>query len=267
MINLSNWQSVRLWETSVERQLYKSHWLWLHGICIGSLVMAVMWTAAHLQMLAGSESLALRYGATLGIGYFGYLLVLRIWAAMLVKPNSSQSNFQADLPLPGSSTCPHAEGSASELVFQSGGGGNFGGGGASADFSVAANSSEGLGEIANGAFEVAANADEGIVVAVPVLAIFLIGCALLFGVGSLLLLYFGSEALLMVAVELAFAYASARTALSVAREGWLSSAVRLTWKPLMGALFCTVLLGASLDYFFPAAQSLPQAFKMFMVAR
>ena len=90
----------------------------------------------------------------------------------------------------------------------------------------------------------------------------MIGCALVFGAGSLLLLYFGWEALLTVAVELAFSYVSARAAVRVVREGWLSAAVRLTWKPLLGAVFCAVLLGATIDYFMPAARSLPQAIKL-----
>jgi len=113
-----------------------------------------------------------------------------------------------------------------------------------------------LGEAATGALEVAASADEGAIVVVPVVAIFLIGIAVLFGAGSLLLLYFGWEALLTVAVEVAFSYVSARTAIRVVREGRLSAVVRLTWKPLLGAVFCAVLLGATIDYFLPSAHSL-----------
>jgi hypothetical protein len=41
--SLSNWRSVRLWETGVERQLRQGHWLWLHGVCIDSIVLGVMW--------------------------------------------------------------------------------------------------------------------------------------------------------------------------------------------------------------------------------
>ena len=105
----------------------------------------------------------------------------------------------------------------------------------------------------------AASSDEGAIVAVPVVAIFLVGIAVLFGAGSLLLMYFGWEALMAAAVELAFGYVSARTAVRVVREGWLSAVVRLTWKPLLGAVFCAVLLGATIDYFIPSAHSLPQA--------
>ena len=260
--NLSNWRSVRLWENNVERQLRQRHWLWLHGWCIGTLVLVVMWAASHLQMRLGSDSLALRYLVTLGVGYLVYLLVLRSWAGALINRSSSHVDFGGDIPSPGS--WPDISGGALRggHPVQSGGGGDFGGGGASGDFSDAAGTDGAIGELASGALEAAAGADEGAVVVIPVVAIFLIGCALVFGAGSLLLLYFGWEALLTVAVELAFSYVSARTAVRVVREGWLSAAVRLTWKPLLGAVFCAVLLGATIDYFMPAAHSLPQAIKL-----
>jgi hypothetical protein len=97
---------------------------------------------------------------------------------------------------------------------------------------------------------------------IPVVAIFLIGCAVFFGTGSLLLAYLGWETLLAVAVELAFSYASARLAVRVVREGWLSAALRLTWKPLLGAVVCAVLLGTTIDHFVPEAHSLPHAVKL-----
>jgi hypothetical protein len=260
--NLSNWRSVRLWEGDVKSRLRQRHWLGLHGLCIGSLVMAVMWGASQVQMRMGADSLALRYLVTLGIGYLVYLLVLRLWAAALVNRNGGHADFSGDIPSPGSSSGGSGgsgEASGAGHPMQSGGSGDFGGGGATADFSGAADAGSPIGDFAGGAFEAAAGADEGAVVLVPVVAIFLIGCALVFGAGSLLLLYFGWEALLAVAVELAFSYVSARTAVRVVRGGWLSAAVGLTWKPLLGALFCAVLLGATIDYFIPAAHSLPQA--------
>ncbi|MDH6592286.1 hypothetical protein M2165_002175 [Variovorax sp. TBS-050B] len=48
----------------------------------------------------------------------------------------------------------------------------------------------------------------------------------------------------------------------VAREGWLMAAVRLTWKPLLGAVACAVLLGASIDHFMPEVRTLPEAVRM-----
>lgn len=157
-------------------------------------------------------------------------------------------------------------------VFRTGGGGDFAGGGASGDFGAAGDglgeaAGEVLGEAAKGALEVVAGADEGVVVVIPVVAIFLIGLAMLLGAGSLLLLYFGSEALLAVAIELAFGYAAGRTALRVTREGWVSAAIRLTWKPLLGAVACAVLLGATIDHFIPAARSLPHAVRLIAASR
>ncbi|MBA3593410.1 MAG: hypothetical protein M3Q12_11180 [Pseudomonadota bacterium] len=262
MINLSNWRSVRLWESSVERQLRQRHWLGLHGLCIGTIVLGVMWAAAHLQMLMGSDSLALRYAATLGVGYLAYLLVLRTWAAVLVRQRSGDDGWHGDVPLPDIGGSSNSCVAAPDPAMVSGGGGDFGGAGASGDFSEGTEVSGSLGDVASGALEAAGSADEGAVVVVPVVAIFLIGCAVFLGAGCLLLLYFGWEALLTVAVELAFSYVSARTAVRVVREGWLSAAVRLTWKPLMGALFCAVALGAMLDYFVPAAHSLPHAIRL-----
>jgi hypothetical protein len=39
---------------------------------IGLLVLGLMWATAHLQLLMGSESLALRYLVTLGVGYLSF---------------------------------------------------------------------------------------------------------------------------------------------------------------------------------------------------
>jgi hypothetical protein len=129
---------------------------------------------------------------------------------------------------------------------------------------VEAAESGAIGDIAGGAFDAVASADEGAVIVVPVVAIFLIGVALVTGAGALALLYFGWDALLAVAVEVAFSYVSARAAVRVAREGWLAAAVRLTWKPLLGALLCAVLLGALIDRFMPQVHSLPQAVRVLL---
>jgi hypothetical protein len=253
-----NWRSVRFRESELREGLRRRHTLWLHGWCIGLVVLGVMWGTAHLQLVMGSDSLAIRYLITLGVGYLAYLLVLRLWAGWLVDRES-----------PGGDIGDAAEavdlaadlGSNIRLPsIRSGGGGDFGGGGASADFSDAAG--EGIGELASGAIEAAAGSDEGAVVVVPVVAVFLIGLAVLFGAGSLLLLYFGAEALLSVAVELAFGYVTARTAVKVAREGWMQAVARLTWKPLLGALACAVVLGGAIDYFIPQAKSLPHAIQL-----
>lgn len=234
---LSNWRSVRLWETQVERDLHRNYHLRTHGLLIGSFTLLLMWLVSYLQMHAGVDSLALRYFVTLGVGYLGYLLVLRWWAAMLVRQNKQ---LNLDVPDPGIGDWPSGQSAMAHL------------------------DAGGVGDLAGGALEAAAGADEGAVIVVPVVAIFLIGVAIVFGAGALALLYFGSEALLAVAIEVAFSYVSARAAVRVAREGWLTAAVRLTWKPLLGALFCAVVLGAVLDRFMPQVNSLPEAVRVLL---
>ncbi|MBX3654943.1 MAG: hypothetical protein KIS62_16110 [Ramlibacter sp.] len=258
-----NWRSVRFRERELREDLGKRHTLWLHGGCIGFIVLGVMWAAAHLQFVMGSDSLAIRYLVTLGVGYMAYLLVLRLWAAWLLRDNPADVADVADVAdalEAGVDLSTNVIGRVRLPSIRSGGGGDYGGGGASADFSDAAG--EGIGNLASGAIEVAAGSDEGAVVVVPVVAVFLVGLAVLFGMGSLMLLYFGTEALLAVAVELAFTYVAARTVVKVARGGWMQTVARLTWKPLLGALACAVLLGGTIDYFIPQAKSLPQAIRL-----
>jgi len=40
--------------------------------------------------------------------------------------------------------------------------------------------------------------------------------------------------------------------------------VRLTWKPLLGAVVCAVILGAVLDRFMPQVNSLPEAVRVLL---
>jgi len=63
-------------------------------------------------------------------------------------------------------------------------------------------------------------------------------------------------------VELSFSLAAANAAGRLAREGWFSAALRLTWKPLLGAVLAAVLLGATVDYFVPQAHSLPDVLSL-----
>lgn len=224
----------------------------LHGLCIGSFTMVLMWATSHLQMVMGVDSLALRYLVTLGVGYGAYLWVLRLWAARLVGDRSEGSQWDGSVDLP--DVWPSGgSGGGSGAPLPRTGGGDFGGAGANGDFG------DGLGDVAGGALEAAGSADEGAVVLVPLVAVFLIGVLLLGGAGALAMLYFGWDVLLAVAVELAFSVVTARAAVGMERGGWLGAAVRLTWKPLLGALVCAVALGATIDHFLPGVQSLPQA--------
>lgn len=262
MSHLPDWRVARTWELQLARDLRNRHALWLHGFWIGLITLAITWGVSALQMRMGFESLALRYLVSLGTGYLAYLLVLRVWAAILIRRADPQAPEVPNVDGLGSNSGSGGQSAPRAPSMESGGGGDFGGGGASGDFAVdVPGAVDGVGEMAGGAIEAAAGSDEAAIVVVPLVAVFLMGCAVFFGAGSLLLLYFGWEVLLAVAVELAFSYATASAAVRATREGWASAAVRRTWKPLAGALVCAVMLGAAIDQFFPTANSLPQAVK------
>jgi len=258
---------VRAPQRALAASLTRRHHLRLHGWIIGSFMLALMWSVSRLLMALGVQSLALRYLATLGVGYLAYLLVLRLWAGWLVR-RPAQDGRGGDGGVGGDLPPLGGRGGGEGGSWGSGGGGRFAGGGASGHFdSVAAADGAGLlegglGDAASGALDAAASADEGAVVVVPVLAIFMLGAALLAGAGALAWLYFSSEVLLAVAVELAFSVAAARAVMGAERAGWLGAAVRLTWKPLLAATVCAALLGAALQHFVPGAQSLPHAVRL-----
>ena len=258
----SSFRSIRAERAALTRHLRSRHTLWLHGWLMGVVTLAVTWAGSALLRHAGVEALALRYALALGVGYLAYLLLLRLWAGLLVREE------ERDVPDPGDLLdLPWPDGGHGGI---GGGGGDFGGGGADALFDAPVQAlTEGagdaagsvLGDVASGALDAAGAADEGAIVVIPVLAVFAAVLAAALGAGALLLLYFGSETLLVAAVELAFAYTAARTAVRMEREGWLLAAIRLSWKPLLGALISAVVLGALIDHFVPQADTLAEALR------
>lgn len=264
----SNWRSVRMQPRHhLADSLQQRYSLRLHGFLIGGFTLLIMWCTSHVQMLLGMETLALRYFITLSVGYIGYLLVLRMWAARLVQREDDGSDG-------GAGDAVEAAGDVADMALDAvswrGGsgqgmpmprsGGSIHTGSGSGDFgSALSDAGSGLGDLASGAADAVSGADEGAVVVIPIVAIFLIGSAIVFGAGALAMLFFGWDVLLTVAVELAFSVVTARAAMGVEREGWLSAAVRLTWKPMLGAVVCAVVLGFAIDHFLPHVNSLPEA--------
>jgi len=151
--------------------------------------------------------------------------------------------------------------------MESGQGGSFGGGGASTSWEGAAEPlGSGVDPLAEGAGSVdlspALDAVDGEgLVLLPLLLAFGLLLVVFTGAGSLLWLVFGTELFLAVAVEVAFALLMARTLHVVEREGWLSVALRLSWKPVLGALLVAVALGVASDWMFPHADTLAQALR------
>ena len=262
----SSWRAVRMPQLhphDVAQTLQQRHSLRWHGLLIGSVTLLLMWLTSHVQMRLGVDSLALRYLVTLSVGYGAYLLVVRAWAARLVQANdpggaSLEDGVDAaeiavdvaDMAWSRGGAQPGAAPARVPRLPEVQPGADAGG-----------NSSvlDGVGDMASGAADALGGADDAAVVVVPIVAIFLIGSALVLGAGSLAMLFFGWDVLVAVAVEVAFSVVAARAVVGVEREGWLSAAVRLTWKPMLGALLCAVALGAAIDHFLPGVNSLPEA--------
>ena len=257
----STFRSVRAQEGRLVRHLRQRHVLWLHGWAMGLLTLGAMALANAALRGAGVDTLAGRYVVALGVGYVTYLLIVRVWAGMLVRREERDALDAAQ------DVFRWPNGSDNGTPFSSGRGGDFGGGCATGGWEGDGvdGASHALGDVASGALGAAASTDEAAIVVVPVVAVFLAAVAVLLGAGGLLLAYFGTEALLAAAVELAFAYTAARTVVRVEREGWLLAAVRLTWKPMLGALVCAALLGGLIDHFIPQADTLPQAVRLLRV--
>lgn len=241
------WATLQLQRQALAQDLQQRHHLRLHGTLMGAFTLALTWAGAIVLRRWGVDSLALRYLLALGLGYGAYLLLLRWWAQQLLQPAQVRlgdavdgvelgADIAAALPRP--RPAPASGVDAAETHVQA---------------------ETGVADWAEGALEAVGSADEGAVVVVPVLALFAIGTALFMGAGALALLFFGWDALLAVAVELAFASVAARTTMGLERHGWLGAAMRLTCKPMLAALLCAVALGAAIDHWLPGAQTLPQA--------
>jgi hypothetical protein len=126
---------------------------------------------------------------------------------------------------------------------------------------------KGVAQLADGAGSLLGDADEGIVFIVP-LAVVLGLVALLAGLlGTGVFMLFGVEALVAVTVEVALASVAGSLAYKGFTEGWLASALRHTGRGFLAAWVLSVLLGAGVDHWLPAAQSLPQALRMMHTAR
>lgn len=243
----------------MRRRLQQRHWLGLHAALTGGLSLAGMSLLSLGLLQAGMHSMAVRYGLALAGGYLLYLLLVRLWAGCMLRrdweiPDVLSGNSG------GSSTCLHKS-----AGFESGQGGSYGGGGANGAWEdtlaeAAPSSPSGI-DLPDMDLPDMDGLDEGAVVLVPVLLVFTALLVAVTGAGSLLWLVFGADLFLAVAVEVAFALLMARTLYVVEREGWLLVALRLSWKPVLGALIVAVALGALGDWLFPEADTLVQVLR------
>ena len=271
----SSLKSARFNARDMRQSLSNKYSLRWHGFVLGTLTLGITWLASACLLLTGVESMAIRYSIAFIIGYIAYIGLLRLWAWHVCTPNRSSSNSDDTgesvvdaldiLYIPGRNSANAAN------VFTSGRGGDFGGGGANGAWDMEPSSdSSVMGDVVGGAFkgagEVIAGSDDGAVVVIPIVAIFIIALLFFVGLGSIAFLYFGSEVLLTVAVQLAFSYTASNAAVKIARGGWLGSALKITWKPMLGSFLCAVALGFMFDTFLPDAHTMVEVVRALHVA-
>lgn len=261
----ASWTRVQLGrDQHMRRRLQKRHWLRLHAALTGGLSLAAMSLISLCLLHAGVHSMGLRYGLALACGYLLYLLLVRLWAGCMLRRDWDAGDAGSDVP--GFSGKSGSADTADTAGFESGQGGSYGGGGAGGHWGDGAAvpdiapASSGL-ELPDVDVSGLDGLDEGAVVLVPVLLIFAVLLVAVTGMGSLVWLVFGADLFLTVAVEVAFALLMTRTLYVVEREGWLPAALRISWKPVLGALVAAVALGLLADWLFPQADTLAQVLR------
>jgi hypothetical protein len=253
-VSPSFYRAERRWIQRTREQLRRDHWLRWHVFLIAACTLTCLLLGGALLRWAGVDALAWRYALLLPMTYLIYLTLLRLWAGYLLRRDSSLgdgADLAGELPT-GRSGSP----------FESGGGGDFGGGGASGDF--AADWADGAAsEIAQGTAKVGGEAigalDEGAVVVLPLVALLAIVALLAGLLSAAVLMLFGVEVLLAVAVEVALSASMGALVYRQQREGWLGRAIGHTWRGALAMLVLGLALGATIDHYLPAVDSLPEA--------
>jgi hypothetical protein len=253
----------RRFEQDTVQDLRARRWLRLHVLMIGALSLALCWAVSRGLAAAGVDSLAWRPLLALWLSYPLYLGLLALWARGLLSRDEASGDVDPSVLVDAADALVNAPGS----MFRSGGGGNFGGAGASADFDAACNApvevmgesvSQVVGKTVEGAFE----ADEAAVVAVPLAVVVGLALGLAFGLGLVAFGLFGVEVLLGVAVEIAFASVGGALAWRARREGWLRHALRRTVVPMLALSLVTAAVGGALHHWAPQARTIPQALQL-----
>lgn len=215
---------------STRRWLQTHRWLRLHVGLIALCCLGCLWLSGAALRWAGVDALALRFGLSLAVTYAVYLGLLRLWAAYLLDREDAEAADAVELALD------------------------------------VADAGRGLGDAAGSAVEAASSLDEGALVLLPLAALVAMALALAALLGAGVTLLFGVEVLMAVSVEVALAAFAAGLAWRHQRQfergGWLRCALRHTWAGALAFMLAGVGLGAALDRWLPAAQSLPHAVKI-----
>ncbi len=226
------------------RQIERDGFPRLQMAFLVSLTGAAGLLASYCLLNAGVDRMWLRYLLAVGIAYLVFLGLLWLWL------RSSAADY-ADIPdmpdmLPARSATP-------DTVGVSGQGGSFDGGGASGWYESAADLMlPGAGD-SGPVDEVLGTAAQAEELAVPLMAIVLIGAAML---SSLLVIYWAPLLFAELLVDGVLAASLYRRLRGLESRHWLESAVRRTWWPFMLTAFIAAAVGWVMSWYAPHALSI-----------
>ena len=214
--------------------------------------------ASFLMLLAGVETMALRYVLAMGVAYAVFMLLLWLW----LRTRADDYGDLIELTNVDGGIGPSAAKTSPDF---SGGAGSFDGGGASADVDFSSDGLTGDGgvsELLSGPAEAVASADEGaiplaVLLMVVALALGVVGMALssLFVVWSAPMLFaeITVDALLSAGLYRRLRHLEART--------WLHTALRRTIVPFVLTTLVMGAAGLGMQHYAPEARSIGQVIK------
>ncbi|WP_372659005.1 hypothetical protein [Hydrogenophaga sp.] len=220
---------------------------------IAALTGAFGLLSSFVMLRQGVESMALRYPLAVGLAYAMFLFLVWLWL------RTNREDY-ADVPDLSPSSGSGSGGSGEVgMPIRSGGRGDFGGGGASAQFDRAGSpvaDSPGLSSDLGDAAGAIAEADE---LAIPLLAVVLaVGLA----VASLYIIYIAPALLAELLVDGALSYALYRYVRGDDPEHWLVTAVRRTALPFVFTAIFVAVAGAGMSAYAPGARSIGEVVRV-----
>lgn len=235
-------------------------------IVAGSLGMAVV--ANKLLLLAGLETMWLRYLWAMVASYLAFLAGIKCWLLYAGYAWPRKSNFDADIPDFSGGGSGGGGGSGSCEPTFPGGGGEFAGAGASGDFGGPGNAlTDAGGNFASGVGDAVSKAgdtvgdlgggDEG--GCALVLAMILIAIALAAVFGSAAYIVFNAPSILGEAVfEVLLAGGLVRASRRAEEASWVQGVLRVTWAPFLLILAVVMAFAAWAQIIYPQAHTVSQ---------
>lgn len=254
----------RLADWLSRRFFVRFHFSLILGIAFG---IGLLTTKAFLAL--GLETMHWRWPIALLASYLGFLLCVRLWLSYVGLGRYLDDGLGRHLDFPdlaisnsGGSSGGSGGLSLENVLPRIPGGGQFGGGGASADFSLPADSApsgiaSSLGDTVKEA--VGGSSDEGCLVLLAILALL----AAIFGVG-IYVIWQAPALLAEVAFEGALAAGLVKPLRRIEDPGWIGGALRASAIPFLLIFACTMAIAFLAESHAPEASTLVEAIRILL---